>query len=235
MEAKWLSSDRQLRIRALLWPTALIAVLLVGALVSLTAKPDSPLLAYGGVSYFLLLLLAGSLVIFNAVQNTLGCRSFWVLLAIGYSLWALDQWVFLYHQFFLHTDVPNTSIADPLLFLHIVPITAAVTSLLTLNGSPPKLYRVISNFLLLLFFWGFLYVYAIFPYQYLFSDPTTYALRFDLLYLLENLVLIAVVGIASLRVRYPWKMIYLHLLGASALYALSSAVANTAIDTGGYV
>ena len=30
--------------------------------------------------------------------------------------------------------------------------------------------------------------------------------------------------------QYPWKMIYLHLLGASALYALSSAVANTAID-----
>ena len=35
--------------------------------------------------------------------------------------------------------------------------------------------------------------------------------------------------------KYPWKRIYLHLLGASALYALSSAVANTAIDSGGYV
>jgi PAS domain S-box-containing protein len=36
-------------------------------------------------------------------------------------------------------------------------------------------------------------------------------------------------------VQYPWKMICLHLLGASALYALSSAVANTSIDSGGYV
>ncbi len=235
MEAKWLSSDLQVRIRALFWPTALIAILLLRALVSFTAKPDSPLLAYGSVSYFLLLLLAAGFVITNAIRNTLGSRSFWVLLAVGYSMWALDQWIFLFHQFILHTDVPDSSIADPVLFLHLVPFTAAVASLLTLQGSPQKLYRVISNFLLLLFFWGFLYVYAVFPYQYLFSNPTTYALRFDLLYLVENLVLIAVVGILSLRVQYPWKMIYLHLLGASALYALSSAVANTAIDAGGYV
>jgi PAS domain S-box-containing protein len=69
----------------------------------------------------------------------------------------------------------------------------------------------------------------------LFSTTTTYALRFDVLYLIENLTLIAVVGILSLRVQYPWKMICLHLLGASALYALSSAVANIAIDSGGYV
>jgi PAS domain S-box-containing protein len=235
VEAKWLSSDLQARIRALFWPTALIAILVVRALVSFTAKPDSPLLAYGSVSYFLLLLIAGSFVVSNAIRNTLGSRSFWVLLAIGYSLWALDQWIFLYHQFVLHTDVPDSSIADPVLFLHLIPFTAAVASLLTLQGSPPKLYRVISNFLLLLFFWGFLYVYAVFPYQYLFSNPSAYALRFDILYLVENLVLIAVIAILSLRVQYPWKMIYLHLLGASALYALSSAVANTAIDSGGYV
>ena len=53
--------------------------------------------------------------------------------------------------------------------------------------------------------------------------------------MIENLTLVAVVGILSLRVQYPWKMICLHLLGASALYALSSAVANIAIDSGGYV
>jgi PAS domain S-box-containing protein len=235
VEAKWLSSDLQVRIRAFFWPTALVAILVVRALVTLTAKPGSPLLAYGSLSYFLLLVIAAGFVISNAIRNTLGSRSFWVLLAIGYSLWALDQWIFLYHQFILHTDVPDNSIADPVLFLHLVPFTAAVASLLTLQGSPPKLYRVISNFLLLLFFWGFLYVYAVFPYQYLFSNPSTYALRFDILYLVENLVLIAVVGILSLRVQYPWKMIYLHLLGASALYTLSSAVANTAIDSGGYV
>src|SRR5271154_769724 len=99
VEGKKLSTDLQARIRAFFWPTALIAVLVARTLVSFTAEPDSPLLAYGGISYFVLLLLASGFVISNAIQNTLGSRSFWVLLAIGYSLWALDQWIFFYHLF----------------------------------------------------------------------------------------------------------------------------------------
>src|SRR5580704_3217852 len=230
-----LSLNLGVRLRSLSWPMTLIAILLVRAAVSFAAKPGSTILSYGSISYFLLLLLATGLAIRNGIQNKLGSRPFWVLLALGYSLWVLDQWIFLYHEFVLHTEVPDNSIADPVLFLHIVPFMAAVATLPTLHASGPKLYRVLSNFLLFLFFWGFLYVYSVFPYQYLFSSTTTYALRFDILYLIENLTLVAVVGILSLRVPYPWKMICLHLLGASALYALSSAVANTAIDSGGYV
>jgi PAS domain S-box-containing protein len=230
-----LSSNLGVRLRFPSWPAALIAILVVRAVVSFTAKPGSSLLSYGSISYFLLLLLATGFAIRNGIQNTLGSRSFWVLLAIGYTLWALDQWIFVYHEFGLHTEVPDNSIADPVLFLHIVPFMAAAGTFSTLHVSAPRLYRVLSNFLLLLFFWGFLYVYAVFPYQYLFSNTTTYALRFDILYLVENVALVALLGILSLRVKYPWKMIYLHLLGASALYALSSAVANTAIDSGGYV
>ena len=231
-----LSSNRGVRLRSLSWPAALIGILVVRSVVSFAAKPDSTLLSWGGISYFLLLLLATGFAIRNGIQNTLGSRPFWVLLALGYSLWALDQWIFLFHQFVLHTEVPDNSIADPVLFLHVVPfMAAAVATLPTLQLTGPKLYRVLSNFSLLLLFWGFLYVYAVFPYQYLFSNTTRYDLRFDILYLIENLVLVAVAGILSLRVQYPWKMIYLHLLGASTLYALSSAVANTAIDSGGYV
>ena len=222
------------RLKPLYWPAGLAAILVVRAVVSFTAQPGSPFLSYGGISYLLLLLLATGLAIRNGVQNTLGSRLFWVFLAIGYSLWALDQSIFIYHEFVLHTDVPD-SIADPVLFLHIVPVIAAAASLPDPHVTGHRLSRALSTFLLLLFVWGFLYVYAVFPYHHLFSSTTPYALRFDILYLTENLALIAVTGIFSLRVQYPWKMIYLHLLGASALYALSSAVANTAIDSGGYV
>jgi PAS domain S-box-containing protein len=230
-----LSKNLGIRPGPLFWPSALLAILIVRGVVSFTAKPGSSLLAYGGISYFLLLLLAAGFAIRNGIQNTLGGRPFWVLLGIGYGLWVLDQSIFLFHEFVLHTDVPDNSIADPVLFLHLVPFMAAAAVLPNPHAPAPRLYRVLSNFLLLLFFWGFLYAYAIFPYRYLFSNTTSYALRFDILYLVENVALIALVGILSLRVQYPWKMIYLHLLGASALYALSSAVANTAIDSGGYV
>ena len=90
------------------------------------------------------------------------------------------------------------------------------------------------NSLFLLFFWTFLYGYLVFPYQY-FSNAADYGPRFDVLYLLENLALLLFVGVLTVRVQAPWKSIYRHLLGASALYALSSTVANLAIDSGGYV
>ena len=185
-----LSSNLGVRLRSLSWPVTLIAILVVRAAVSFVAKPDSTLLSSGSIIYFLLLLLATGFAIRNAAGDTLGSRPFWVLLALGYSLWVLDQWIFLYHQFVLHTDVPDNSIADPVLFLHIVPFMAAVATLPTLYVSGLKLYRVLSNFLLFLFFWGFLYVYAVFPYQYLFSNTISYDLRFDILYLVENVVLV---------------------------------------------
>ena len=228
-------SNLPVRLRPLYWPAALTAILIVRAAISIAATPGSPLLAYGGISYFLLLLLATGVAMRNGVQNTLGSRPFWVFLATAYGLWALDQSIFIFHEFVLHTEVPDNSIADPVLFLHIVPFMAAAANLPSPHASRPRPYRVLSNFLLLLFFWGLLYVYAVSPFHYLFSSTTSYALRFDILYLIENLALIAVSGIVSLRVQCPWKIIYLHLLGASALYALSSAVANTAIDSGGYV
>lgn len=218
------------------WPTVLIGIVVIKAVLSLAVKPGSALVSYSGVSYFLLLLLATGFAIRNAIQNTLGRRPFWVLLAIAYALWTLDQWIFVYYELVLRVDVPNNSIADPVLFLHVVPLMAAVATLPHRNIDR-KLYRVISSSLLVLFFWSFLYGYLVFPYQYLFSNatPPSYALRFDILYLVENLTLVLAVGLLTLRAQHPWRSIYLHLMGASALYALSSAIANLAIDSGGYV
>jgi PAS domain S-box-containing protein len=231
------SSNLGMGLRFTSWSTALIAIVVIKAILTLALKPGSFLVSYSTISYFLLLLLAMSFAIRNGIQDTLGSRPFWVFLAIAYGLWLLDQGISLYYERGLHIEVPNNSIADPVLFLHIVPLMAAVATLPHRNGSDRKLYRTTLNSLLLLLFWGFLYGYTVFPYQYLYSPatPPGYDLRFDTLYLLENVALVLSVGILSFRVQAPWKSIYLHLLGASTLYALSSTVANIAIDSGGYV
>ena len=153
-----LSKKLGIRRGTLFWPYALCAILVLRAVVSFAAKPDSSLLAYGGLSYFLLLLLATGFAVRNGIQDTLGGRPFWLLVGIGYGLWVLDQSIFVYHEFVLHTDVPDNSIADPVLFLHIVPFMAAVATLPTLHLSGPRLYRVFSNFLLFLFFWVSLFL-----------------------------------------------------------------------------
>jgi PAS domain S-box-containing protein len=229
------SSSLGKKLRLVSWPTALIAIVVIKAVLSLAVRPGSFLVSYSGISYFLLLLLATGLAIRNGIQDTLDSRPFWALLAIAYSLWLLHQGLSLYYECVLHIEVPDNSIADPVLFLHIVPLMAAVATFSHRNVSDRRPYRAILNSFLFLFFWIFLYGYIVFPYRYLSLNAASYALRFDILYLLENLALVLAVGVLTLRVQAPWKSIYLHLLCASTLYAVSSAVANYAIDSGGYV
>ncbi len=231
---KQFSSNLGTGLRFSFWPTALIGILVIKAILSLNVKPGSFVPSYSGISYFLLLLLATSFAVHNGIQNTLGRRPFWVFLAIAYGLWALQECLTLYYELGRHIEAPDSSIADPSLFLHIVALMAAVATLPHRNGSDRKLYRAILNSLVLAFFWSFLYGYIVFPYQY-FPNTTGYALRFDILYLLENFALVLVVGVLTLLAQAPWKSIYLHLLGASTLYAISATVANLAIDSGGYV
>ena len=158
-----------------------------------------------------------------------------MLLGIGYALWVLDQSIFLFTNLFCTLTCPIIRSLIRSCFCTWYRSWRQWQSFPPRTHPPPGCIGCCRTFFFSCFSGAFLYVYAVFPYQYLFFNTTTYALRFDILYLVENLVLVALVGILSLRVQYPWKMIYLHLLGASALYALSSAVANTAIDSGGYV
>src|SRR5271169_4334405 len=98
------SSDFGIGLRLSSWPAALIGILVIKAVLSLAVKPGSFLVDYSGISYFLLLLLATSFAIRNGIENRLGARPFWLLLAIAYGLWAFDQWLFLYYELGLHIE-----------------------------------------------------------------------------------------------------------------------------------
>jgi len=219
------------------WSTALIGIVVIKAVLSLAVKPGSFVVSYSGISYLLLLILATCFAMRNGIQNTLRGRLFWTLLATAYGLWAAHQALNLYYQLGLRVEVPDNSVDDSLLFLHVGVLVAAVASLPHRDVSNRKQNTAVANVLFVTFFWIFIYGYAVFPYQYLFSSGTafSYALRFDILYLLENLAVILTVGALAFRVKVPWKSVYFHLLAASTLYALSSTVANLAIDSGGYV
>lgn len=226
------SLPRRLRSPHSQWSTVLVAFLVIKAVLSLALGLGDKLALYGSAAYFLLLLLATASVILNAVEKTQGRRSFWVFIAIGYGLWSLDQWLYIYYGAIRHIDVPDNSIADPALFLHLVPLMAAIAMLPHVKRPDHKAYRVTLNFLFLLVFWVFLYAYFLFPYQFLFSNPAIYNPRFTALYAVENAVLVLILCMVIPRAQAPWRSIYYHLLGASALYALSSTLANLAIDAG---
>ena len=216
------------------WPAVLISMLALKIVLSVALKQGELAATYGGVCYFLFILLATLFSAVNALKNNRDGRIFWTFIATGCALWLVDQWLFLYYGLVAKSDIPDNSIADPVLFLHIVPFMAAVAFAPHLQSTRLKLYRPALNFLLLLFFWVFLYAYFVFPHQYLFPDSQVYNGRFDFLYRIENLALVLVIGFYCVRGKQPWRPVYLNLFGAGTLYAFSSAFANLAIDAGFY-
>jgi PAS domain S-box-containing protein len=219
------------------WSTALIGIVTIKAVLSLAVKPGSFVVSYSGISYLVLLILATWFAMRNSIQNTLGGRLFWAVVATAYGLWSAHQALKLYYELGLRIEVPVNSIDDSLLFLHVGALVAAVAILPHRDISSRKQNTAVANALFVTLLWIFIYGYAVFPYQYLLPSGTafSYNLRFDILYLLENLALVLTVGVLAFRVKAPWKSVYFHLLAASTLYALSSTVANLAIDSGGYV
>ncbi len=188
--------------------------------------------AYSLIVYFMLLVLAISLACVNAVAKTLGQRWFWAFLALGYGLLGLNSWLRVYYQLILHRKVPDTSMADPALFPHVVLSIAALATLPELGQSSPP--QTTLNLLLVLFFWTFLCAFFVFPYQFPFDASTVNDLRYDALYFAENVVLIAAVAALVSRTQPPWKSLYWHLPGATSVYAVASLVANIDISRGGY-
>jgi PAS domain S-box-containing protein len=226
----WSRSGKELGVIS--WQSLLIAALTIKLLASLALKPTPTLASYSTAAYFLLLLLAAGLSIHNAVERTLGSRSFWVFFALGCGLWSLNQWIFVYYELGLHSAVPDGSIADPTLFLHTILFMAAMAIRPHLNQPTPKFYRSTLNLLLLLFFWVFLYAFLLLPHQYVTWDSTIYNQRFEVLYGVANLVLVSALGVLAFRAQAPWRSIYAHLCGASILFTLVSTIANIANDLG---
>jgi len=223
-----------MRLRLSSWRTALIGIVVIKAVLSLAVKPGSFLVSYSGISYLLLLLLATIFAIRNGIQNTLGSRIFWFFIATGYGFWTLNQYLQLHYELGLHAEVPQNSIADTLLFFHVVPFMAVVATFPWRDGVNRKLSRVVLESFFVLLFWASVFAYGVLPYQYWYST-SSYGVRFDILYLAANLAVVLAAGILTLRVEAPWKRVCLHLFGASILYGIGSAVSNLAIDAGGYV
>jgi len=206
------------------WPAVAVALLLSQATLSLTLKQGPTLVAYCEISYLLLLLLASGVAIRNAVQSRQTIRLFWSFLAAAYGLWALVPCSWFY-SVVLHGKIPAFLFDNPPLFLHIVFVIAAVVSRPHLKLPTRRPYRATLNFLILLFVWVFTYAYLLFPYQYG-PQGSAMILRFEGLYFTENLLLLGVLGRLIFHSQLPWKSLYRHLFGASALYAFGSLAAN---------
>jgi nitrogen-specific signal transduction histidine kinase len=160
---------------------------------------------------------------------TLHVRIFWMLMSLGMILSVIYQGMWNYFEVLKHRDVPDPFLGDIVQFLHLVPMIAALAVLPHLREDDRDERIRMLDFALLLTWWVFIYVYMVIPWQTVQMDGPTYDADFNFAFLTEKMVLLVSVAVLAYTSQGGWRQLYGQLLGASALYASSSYVANWAI------
>jgi diguanylate cyclase (GGDEF)-like protein len=211
--------------------TAIVcAVVSVHILVSLLAPRGFALTAFGDILQNLILLCATVGVVVNMRKASSKARLFWVLLGFGLVSWLISQLMWTYVEVYLRHEAPNPFVGDVILFLHIVPMMAAVAVQPHVQQSDRTVRVASLDFALLLAWWLYLYLFVVIPWQYVHPVESVYGRSFDLLYVSEELVLAAGLVLVWRRSQGPWRRIYFDLFVATLLYCVASLMASEAID-----
>jgi signal transduction histidine kinase len=177
-----------------------------------------------------ILLLSAALCFIPRIVNSHGrLRLFWILLAAGMGLWFSYQVMWSYFEVWLRADVPDLFAGDIVLFLHIVPLMAALALRphAVQDEYSTRLRRL--DFALMMVWWMYLYVFVVMAWQYVVPDIPAYNNDLNLLYLIEKIAFLIALFVCWFNSRGPWKFFYANLFGASLTYACSSYLANWAI------
>jgi signal transduction histidine kinase len=222
------------RTYAKVWTAAVAACLAALILAALFLPQSFRLTALSDVIQSVLLFSGTVSLILHAVRSSGRLRLFWTLLAVGIGLWFSYQFVWIYFELWERIVVPDLCAGDIILFLHIVPLMAA----LALRPHAPqdeyaaRLRRL--DFALMMIWWIYLYVLIVIPWQYVVRDIPDYDNNLNSLYLIEKLAFLGALFLSWLGSKGAWKIFYANLFGATFLYAASSHFANWAIGRHSY-
>ena len=156
-------------------------------------------------------------------------RLFWGMMTLGIGFWLVYQLLWTYFELVLRKDVPDPFGGDIILFLHIVPLIAAIAMRphVPRDEYAARVGRL--DFLLLIVWWVYLYVLMVMPWQYAFTDALAYSHNLNAVYLVEKLVFLLALAACWIGSKGEWKTFYANFFGASLMYSASSYLANWAI------
>jgi len=210
------------------------AITLAFAVVSLTIPRGPGLTAIIDFGYLFFTLAVGVAMLMNAWSARGVDRRFWALMGSGYLLWACNQAGWVYYEVLRRISVPDPWSMDMFLFLHLIPMIAAVALRPHRTEGEHKFRVGTLDFLLLMVWWVFLYAFVVFPSQYVSINVAEYDSNFGALYLVENGVLVMVLGIVAGGATSGWRRVYINLMVTSAFYAIASQGVNLAVTSGHY-
>lgn len=218
------------------WATWSGWVFLVGAytVVAIVVSKGPGLTTFGDIAQCLAALFACAGLFSNSFTSDRRMRAFWALLGLGTFSWFCGQVLWTYFEVALHKEAPNPFVGDIILFLHPVPMIAALALKPHDRRDDVNAHVGYLDFSLLLLWWVYLYLFIVIPWQFVTLNVGAYGLSYDYLQAVENLVL--VVGFAALMWKSTgkWRLVYAHLFSAALIYAVGAYIADRAIDINAY-
>jgi signal transduction histidine kinase len=189
---------------------------------------------FGDVVQCFVPLLANAGLLINAGTPHWRRNLFWMLLALSCTMWMMGQFQWTYYETYLHQEVPGLFAGDIVFYLRGIPLIAALALRPHRRRGELNMGLGYLDFGLLLTWWTFLYVYVVLPWMYATPTLEVYNTNYNTLTYLQHALITIGFGICWLRTRGAWRIVYLHLFGATALYVLSSLAINLAIPRNAY-
>jgi signal transduction histidine kinase len=217
-----------------LWIFTASALLCTQAVASLVLPNGFALVALTDLSQLLLLLSGTVALLLATLANHGRARMFWAMMMLGIAFWFAYQGLWCYFELFLRTDVPTPFAGDVVMFLHLVPMTAALAMQPQVEQDHRTTRLGSLDFSMLLIWWLYLYVVTVIPWQYVYRNETLYEHNLNVLYLIEKIVLLGGLAMLWVRTRHSWRTVYASWFGCTLTYSLSSYLANWAIERGAY-
>jgi hypothetical protein len=138
--------------------------------VSALAPRGFALTAFGDILQNVVLLAATIALLVNVRTAPARSRLFWALMGMGLAMWLGSQLMWTYVEVYLCHEAPNPFAGDVILFLHIVPMMAAVALQPHVQQENRAIRAGRLDFALLFTWWLFLYLFVVIPWS-------TYSLR----------------------------------------------------------
>ncbi len=170
----------------------------------------------------------------NAFDSRGHTRLFWGLMTAGMAMWCYNQGCWTWFEVVLRKPLPEFSPGSMVLFLHIVPIMAAVAIRPHQADEREGMLPSALNVLVLLVWWVVVYAFFVFPEEYIVPNLAAYSLRRDLLYRVDEVILIAVSASAFFSSSGSWRKLYRNIFLATVLYTFAGEVMNAAVVRGAY-
>lgn len=170
----------------------------------------------------------------NAIVSQGRLRSVWILQSLGWFFWLIDQGGWFLFDVILRRPLPDMFPGDVILFLAGVPMLAGLLLRPHLLPSTRSARLGFLDFLQLMLWWVYIYVYFVMCWQYVSEDATFYNINFDRLYLVQFLILLSVLSALFLQSSGRWRRFYAIFLAAFTLNCLTVVAENNAIEAKTY-